>query len=663
MLDQDVQSRVDAYRGNPQALQQKYSVSKDLLDLMALQKLTKEKESAARELQMAMAAQQGQGAGTIRDQLQQKALGMTKQELQKQQIALLQQKQQQQQQNMQQLAQSGIAQNPAPNMEGGPGFASGGIIAFANGAEVPKVHGIAGAPSSDPYSEINVARDKVRRGEPLTERDEALLRNAEQMRIRKLGPDAQVNPLKPPVVGRQPDGTAPKISMQEAQDVVGNVGAASAPGYRGPNPLDQQRALERGVVIPQQAAPAAKYQGTPSDAIREAAERAGILAPFRQATVSGSAPPAPTRNMGGGGGGGGGQQAGLGALTPATVDTSGAPQAVDISQFSPESEADKAFRQTVRGAARSASQQDPAAIERARALAKTELSLTPDERAKMEANLAAREAMTREQMDPERLARSRLIQSLAGGAYGSTPGLGLAGFALAGENVASRQDAARRAQMIEDQGYGEKILGLDMAARKGGVEISDKEAQRQSEMARTGISALGSLGSAMENANATRTQAAASFQSARLTDWNNVKVNEAKMANDLKLHQLDKDSAREVANINARAHADLAAATREATTESKRQEAIARFMTAQTNAEKVLDSRYAVQIREAEKRKANLEVMKQPTAKVDAELDMLIAGRERDRQAIIRQTQDALTQVGGAGNTGKWGQVTKQPSK
>jgi hypothetical protein len=667
MLDQDVQSRVDAYRGNPQALQQKYSVSKDLLDLMALQKLTKEKESAARELQMAMAAQQGQGPGTVRDQLQQKALGMTKQELEKQQIELLQQKQQQQQQNMQRLAQSGVAQNPAPNMAA-PGFASGGIIAFANGAEVPKVHGIAGAPSSDPYSEINVARDKVRRGEPLTERDEALLRNAEQMRIRKLGPDAQVNPLKPPVVGRQPDGTAPKISMQEAQGVVGNVGAASTPGYAGPNPLDQQRALERSVVIPQQAAPAAKYQGTPSDAIREAAERAGILAPFKQPTVSGSAPPAPTRSMGGGGGGGGGgQQAGLGAITPTKVDLSGAPQPVDITQFSPESEADKAFRQSVRGAARSASQQDPAAIERARELAKTELSLTPKEREKMEANLAAREAMTREQMDPERLARSRLIQSLAAMSGHSTLGGGLANLAITGENVASRQDAARRAQMIEDQGYGEKIMGLDMAARKGGLEMYDKEAGRQSEMARTGISALGSLGSAMENANATRTQAAASFQSARLTDWNNVQVNEAKMANDLKLHQLNKDSAREVANINARAHADLAAATREATTESKRREAIERFMKVQTEAERVLDSRYAVQIKGVQKLIENAAAMNKPADKARAEADkeLILAAQERDRQKLIRQTQDALIQVGAgsAGSAGKWGDVTVKPSK
>jgi hypothetical protein len=311
-----------------------------------------------------------------------------------------------------------------------------------------------------------------------------------------------------------------------------------------------------------------------------------------------------------------------------------------------------------------ASQQDLAAIERARALAKTELSLTPDERAKMEANLAAREAMTREQMDPERLARSRLIQSLAGGAYGSTPGLGLAGFALAGENVASRQADARRAQMIENQGYGEKILGLDMAARKGALEVSDKEAQRQSEMARTGISALGNLGSATEGRRAQEIASASSYQSARLTDWNNVKVNEAKMANDFMLHKLDADKAIQVARISAEGHAELARATREATTESKRQEAIARFMKVQTEAEKVLDSRYAVQIREVEKRKANLEMMKQPTARADAELDMLIAGRERDRQAMIKQTQNALMQVGGADSgSGNWGQMTTRPSK
>jgi hypothetical protein len=655
MLDQDVQSRVDAYRGNPQALQQKYSVSKDLLDLMALQKLTKEKESAARELQMAMAAQQGQGPGTVRDQLQQKALGMTKQELEKQQMELLQQKQQEQQQNMQQLAQSGIAQNPAPNMDAAPGFASGGIIAFAGGAEVP---------SANPISDVNVAREKVRRGEPLTEREENALRNAERARINAFGADENV--IRPPTQAPTPlpadlaRQAEKKLPLQDAESIVGNAGNASAPGYRGPNPLDQPRALERGVVIPQQAAPAAKYQGTPSDVIKEAAERAGILAPFRQPTVSGpsaSASAASTRS--GGGGGGGGRQVGLDAITPTKVDLSGAPQPVDIRQFSPESEADSAFRGSVRSAAMNAAQQDRAAIDREQQLAKAELSLTPQERAQMEKNLAAREAMSREQMDPERLARSRLIQSLAAMSGHSTLGGGLANLAITGENVASRQDAARRANMLENQGYGEKIMGLDMAARKGGLESRDKEAQRQNLIQQQGLAGLSSMGSAMESRRANEIQSAANFQSQRLKDFTDVKNNEATMANNFAIHKMDKDASIQVARISAEGHAELAAATRDATSESKRQEAIARFQKVQNEAEKVLDSRYAVQIREVEKRKANLEMMKQPTAKADAELDLLIAGRERDRQAIIKQTQNALMQVG-SGNSGNWGPVTKK---
>jgi len=658
MLDQDVQSRVDAYRGNPQALQQKYSVSKDLLDLMALQKLTKEKESAARELQMAMAAQQGQGPGTVRDQLQQKALGMTKQELEKQQIELLQQKQQQQQQNMQRLAQSGVAQNPAPNMAA-PGFASGGIIAFAgpDGSQVP---------SADPTSDVNTAKYKLRRGEPLTEREENALREAERARIRAFGPDENV--IRPPTQAPTPlpadlaRQAEKKLPIQEAEGIVGNAGAASAPGYRGPNPLDQPRALERGVVIPQRAAPAAKYQGTPSDAIREAAERAGILAPFKQPTVSGSAPPAPPAPSRGGGGGGGGQQAGLGAITPTKVDLSGAPQPVDIRLFSPESEADSAFRGSVRSAAMNAAQPDRAAIDREQQLAKAELSLTSQERAKMEDNLAAREAMSREQMDPERLARSRLIQSLAAMSGHSTLGGGLANLAITGENVASRQADARRAQMIENQGYGEKILGLDMAARKGGLESRNSEAQRQNLIQQQGLAGLSSMGSAMENRRGQETQAAASYQSQRLKDFTDVKNNEATMANNFAIHKLDREASIQVARISAEGHAALAAATRDATNEAKRAQAITNFMAAQTNAEKVLDSRYKTQIEGVLKIIKDAVVMKQPTDKYEAQIQLLEAARERDRQAILRQTRDALTQVG-LDNSGKWGDVTTRPSK
>ena len=44
-LDAQVEQRMDAYRGNPQQLQQNYGKNKELLDLLALQKLNKEKKT------------------------------------------------------------------------------------------------------------------------------------------------------------------------------------------------------------------------------------------------------------------------------------------------------------------------------------------------------------------------------------------------------------------------------------------------------------------------------------------------------------------------------------------------------------------------------------------------------------------------------------------
>ena len=51
-IDKLVDQKSDAYRGNPQALQQSYSKNKELLDLLALQKLKTEKDAAARDMQL-----------------------------------------------------------------------------------------------------------------------------------------------------------------------------------------------------------------------------------------------------------------------------------------------------------------------------------------------------------------------------------------------------------------------------------------------------------------------------------------------------------------------------------------------------------------------------------------------------------------------------------
>ncbi len=168
-LDAQIEQRMDAYRSNPQQLQQRYGANKELLDLLALQKLTSEKQAAARDMQMKMQQQ----PGTIAQQREQEALELTKQQmggtlgqLAQNTKSTLDQKQATQQQNMQRMAQGaarpqmgqgaglsglmGGAQprpqaRPAPQAQGlaaarmaqGPSkFAGGGIVSFAQGEGV-----------------------------------------------------------------------------------------------------------------------------------------------------------------------------------------------------------------------------------------------------------------------------------------------------------------------------------------------------------------------------------------------------------------------------------------------------------------------------------------------------------------------------------------------
>lgn len=124
-IDADVQERMNAYRGNPQALMQRYAQSQQLVDLLALQKLKSDKEAAARQMQMQM----GQGGlPTIAQQREQEVMDMTKQEVAQRVGGVGRQQAQQQQQNLQQAMQGGIAQAPSPNIAQ---FKEGGIIGYA----------------------------------------------------------------------------------------------------------------------------------------------------------------------------------------------------------------------------------------------------------------------------------------------------------------------------------------------------------------------------------------------------------------------------------------------------------------------------------------------------------------------------------------------------
>jgi hypothetical protein len=196
-LDAQIEQRMDAYRGNPQQLQQRYGQNKELLDLLALQKLTSEKKAVAADMQL----KQAQQPGTIAQQREQEALELTKQEmggtlgqLAQNTKGTLDQKQALQQKNMSKMAQNagrpqmggggglaglmGGAARPQPRptappqaqglaaarMAQGPSkFASGGIVSFAEGQQVQS-----GSPFSryvsDTYQGLkgNAAESKLR---------------------------------------------------------------------------------------------------------------------------------------------------------------------------------------------------------------------------------------------------------------------------------------------------------------------------------------------------------------------------------------------------------------------------------------------------------------------------------------------------------------------
>lgn len=78
-IDREINQRVEAYGNNPGALKKRYAASKQLIDLLALQRLKSQKDAAARKIQMEME----QMPGTIKAQREQELMGQNVQDLTK----------------------------------------------------------------------------------------------------------------------------------------------------------------------------------------------------------------------------------------------------------------------------------------------------------------------------------------------------------------------------------------------------------------------------------------------------------------------------------------------------------------------------------------------------------------------------------------------------
>ena len=142
-IDQQIQTKVDAYRNNPQALQERYAQNQQLVDLLALQRLKTELDEKQRAVQMQMQ----QNPETIKQQRERELFDRTKEDMLKQQGGLMEMAKQRQQENMQQVAQEGaasprqvqqvasglgaLAQRQAPQR-----MAAGGVVALQAGGEI-----------------------------------------------------------------------------------------------------------------------------------------------------------------------------------------------------------------------------------------------------------------------------------------------------------------------------------------------------------------------------------------------------------------------------------------------------------------------------------------------------------------------------------------------
>jgi len=277
-IDQQIEQRKMQFGANPQALQQRYGQSKQLLDLLALQQIAAEQQKKSQ----AMALQMQQNPATIADQLEREVVQGKKaemaQSLQGMQAmrapkrsqsetargvaGALAQKQREQQSRMQNMADSGIAGQPARNMErmynggivGYNGTAGSGVMGTSNryqkdsleeaiGAGVDAVANFLPNRRRKAYTEI---LRKLRKGEPITSGERRALRSYEQEFPEIKAEDAAI---------RKSDARA----REEGYDVEGlDITGITLPAQKAPDtsavteePLREEPQKEVSTIVPQ----------------------------------------------------------------------------------------------------------------------------------------------------------------------------------------------------------------------------------------------------------------------------------------------------------------------------------------------------------------------------------------------------------------------------
>lgn len=182
-IDEQLRTREMAIAGNPQAAQQKYAQSKDLMDLLVAQKVSNDYASARNAMQAATQT----SANPIIDQLDMSNAQVTKNDMMRSLMPGVAIKAGRDQQAMQRQAM-GIPTQPAPNIR----MADGGIVGYQQGGGVKRFQeGL--AVKRDDESRFGITTDNELSPEEAQALDRQRRFVAEQERATRLG-EAFMNP-------------------------------------------------------------------------------------------------------------------------------------------------------------------------------------------------------------------------------------------------------------------------------------------------------------------------------------------------------------------------------------------------------------------------------------------------------------------------------------
>jgi len=424
-----VDDRVAAYAGNTKPLEQRYAMSQDLLDLLALQKIKSQKDAAARQMQLQMAqqgAESGQASMTVAQQRENEVGEITKNELAQQRGSTAQQQTQQQQDKIKQMM-GGIAGAPGAAAAAQPtAMAAGGIVGYAEGSQVQDPLELARQRAEQALAKLRTFGLRQRKENPegyqAAERESQQAQDAVATAERNLTGGAAGVLRRPMGAGPVPAGPAP---VPAGADAVADRPAAPPPAPAAAGPAN----------LPPAAVVAAAQNGPKPPGLPGMPGAAAAVPPQVQPGVAG-----PANDFG--------KRLEAAAIKNAEIDPA-------VAQVAEE--------KRVEG----------------------RMALTPEQRKVYEEGIAGLQGMYGEQYNPERQRQEGLKRFLieAGGRrYGE-----FAGGARGAMDYDEKQRAAKLKEFGDVQTARTGLIGIDRANVKGGIEAGQKTFDQSSAAQRQGL--------------------------------------------------------------------------------------------------------------------------------------------------------------------------------